>query len=149
MAQHSFGASALIDAPADRAYGIIADYRNGHPRIIPKAYFEALEVEQGGSGAGTVINFRMKVMGQVQSFHSVISEPEPGRVLVEADASKGTATTFRVEPREGGHKSYVTISTEMQVPDGLAGRIQGWLMAQLLRPIYFQELKQLEAVARG
>ncbi len=149
MAQHSFSASALIDAPAARVYGIIADYRNGHPRIVPKTYFEALEVEQGGTGAGTVINFRMRVMGQVQSFHSVISEPEPGRVLVEADESKGTATTFRVEPREGGAKAYVTISTEMRVPDGFAGKIRGWLTAQLLRPIYLQELKQLEAVAQG
>src|SRR5262245_46984875 len=146
MAHHRVSASAVIAAPAAKLYALIADYRNGHPRILPKPYFVSLTVDQGGVGAGTVITFQMKLMGRVQTFHSVIAEPEPGRVLTETDVS-GAVSTFTVEPRAGGQQALVTITTDTDVPDGLAGKIQGWLTTQLLRPIYVKELAQLEAVA--
>ena len=146
MAHHRVSASAVIPAPATKIYALIADYRNGHPRILPKPYFVSLTVEQGGVGAGTVITFQMKLMGRLQTFHSVITEPEPGRVLAETDPTTGTVTTFTVEPREGGQQAYVTITTDTQVPDGLAGAIQGWLTTRLLHPIYVKELAQLASV---
>ena len=149
MAQHTFGASALIDAPAAQVYGIIADYRNGHPYILPKPYFVGMQVEQGGLGAGTVINFQMKLMGRVERFHSEITEPEPGRLLVETDHGRGSMTTFRVESREDGKKSYVIITTQTNVPDGFAGKIQVWLTARLLQPIYVKELRRLSEFAGG
>jgi hypothetical protein len=40
--------SAIIHAPAARVYGIIADYRVHHPRIVPPEYFRTVEVEAGG-----------------------------------------------------------------------------------------------------
>ena len=43
-------ASAPVGAPAEVVYNIIADYRKGHPHILPRKYFEWLEVEQGGRG---------------------------------------------------------------------------------------------------
>ena len=146
MAQYSLSASALIDAPAAQVYGIIADYQEGHPSILPKPHFVSMTVEQGGVGAGTVVNFQMRLMGSVQDFHSVITEPEPGSVLVESETKRGAVTTFRVEPRGNGTKCQVTISTKTPVPDGLLGRVQGWLTKQLLQPIYVKELEQLRAV---
>ena len=74
--------SAEIGAPADRLYGIIADYRNGHPRILPPAFTE-LTVEAGGVGAGTRIRVGMRMLGRVMTFPAEVSEPDPGRVLVE------------------------------------------------------------------
>ena len=53
MTQLRIAVSSLIQAPAQQAYAIIADYRNGHPRILPRPYFVSLTVEQGGVGAGT------------------------------------------------------------------------------------------------
>lgn len=147
MAQHRVSASALIPTPATKVYALIADYRNGHPRIVPKPYFVSLTVDQGGVGAGTVITFQMKLMGRLQTFHSIIAEPEPGRVLTETDTATGAVTTFTVEPRAGGEQAFVTITTDTQVADGLAGRIQGWLTTRLLHPIYVKELAQLAAVA--
>ena len=146
MAQHRVSASALIPAPAAKVYALIADYRNGHPRILPKPYFVSLTVDQGGVGAGTVITFQMKLMGRLQTFHSIIAEPEPGHVLTETDTTLGAVTTFTVEPRASGEQAFVTITTDTEVPDGLAGRIQGWLTTQLLQPIYVKELAQLAAV---
>jgi|SRR5215208_4043738 len=148
MAKHSFSASALIPAPAQKVYNLIADYRDGHPRILPKPYFIWLGVEQGGYGAGTVINFQMKLAGRIQSFHSVITEPEPGRVLMETDLNSGAASTFTVDPRADGQQAFVTIMTTTEVPDGFSGKIQGWLTTRLLHPIYVKELGQLAAVAQ-
>ena len=48
--------SAQIRAPGRIVYSLIADYRNGHPRILPPRYYPPpLEVERGGVGAGTAI----------------------------------------------------------------------------------------------
>ena len=148
MATHEISASRHITAPVYKVYDLIADYRNGHPRILPKPYFVSLNVEQGGYGAGTVINFQMKLLGRVQSFHSTITEPEPGRVLVETDMNTGAVTTFIVDPRAEGRETFVTIRTSTKVPAGILGKIQGWLTTQLLRPVYEKELDQLAAVVR-
>lgn len=55
--------SALIRANARGVYRLIADYREGHPRIVPKQYFPRLEVERGGVGAGTIIRFQLRAFG--------------------------------------------------------------------------------------
>jgi len=148
MAKHSLSASKLISSPAQRIYGLIADYRNGHPRILPKPYFVSLEVEQGGYGAGTIINFQMQLMGRIQTFHSTITEPKPGHILMEIDMNTGAVTTFTVDPRLDGQEAFVTITTTTNVPDGIVGKIQGWLTTRLLSPIYEKELDQLAAEAK-
>ena len=148
MANHNTSASALISAPARKIYDLIADYRDRHPRILPKPYFVSLQVEQGGYGAGTVINFQMRLMGRVQSFHSMITEPEPGHTLVETDMNTGAVTTFTVDPRSHGQEAFVTITTTTRVPNGILGKIQSWLTERLLSPIYEKELDQLAAVAK-
>jgi hypothetical protein len=147
MAHYNVSASALIPANLETVYALIADYKNGHTRIIPKPYFLSLNVEKGGYGEGTIIDFQMKLMGQIQSFHSVITEPTPGRILVETDQNTGAATTFSLEPRKDGKQSFVTITTALPVADGITGQIRGWFIARLLRPVYVQELQQLAVVA--
>jgi hypothetical protein len=90
----------------------------------------------------------MRLMGRIQSFHSTITEPEPGHILVETDRNTGAITTFTVDPRLDGQEAFVTITTTTNVPNGILGRIQGWLTTQLLRPIYLKELDQLASVAK-
>ena len=70
-----------MEAAPAAVYGVISDYRNGHPRILPKPFFGELIVE----------------------------EPEPGRVLVERYPDTGGVTTFTVDPRGAGCR--VTIHT--------------------------------------
>jgi hypothetical protein len=107
-------ATRVIHAPADQLYWIIADYRNAHPLILPKAYFLSLDVEQGGVGAGTIVSFTMRILGQTQSFRSLITEPEPGRRLVETDIPSETPTSFQVLPIGNGSTTQVIISTELK-----------------------------------
>jgi hypothetical protein len=142
MPKHTITTTASIPAPAAKIYAVIADYQNGHPHILPEPYFVSLTVEQGGVGAGTVIRFQMRLLGRPQNFRATISEPEPGRRLVETN-DDGVVTTFLVEPQGGS--SQVTITTEMDIPGGLPGAIQGWLMTRLLRPVYIKELEKLSA----
>jgi hypothetical protein len=146
MAEYRVEASAIIDAPVERVYGIVADYRGGHPRILPPKYFTGLEVERGGVGAGTVIRFGMKVLGQTRTLRAVVSEPEPGRVLVESDPAGALVTTFTADPVVGG-RTRMTISTVGRTQPGIAGWIERWITARILPRIYRDELALLARVA--
>lgn len=140
----------MINAPAKVVYGIIADYRVGHPSILPKQYFGPIEVLKGGNGAGTQIRFQMMAPGRKDTFIADITEPEPGSLLVESHhleekPSAKSATTFRVEPVDDGHKSRVSFATEIQVSNWL----EGFLAGTFLRRVYAAELKQLAVVAEN
>lgn len=140
--------SSVISSPPETVYRLIADYRDGHPRILPSKYFPGLEVERGGYGAGTIIRFQVRLMGRVRNVRAEISEPSPGEELVETDLATGARTTFLVRPRTGGRESEVTIRTEWQ-SRGVRLLLEKTLAPPLLRRIYADELAQLEAVAGG
>jgi len=147
--KHTVSASASIPARRDRVYSLISNYKDGHPRILPKQ-FTNLTVEQGGTGAGTVIRFQMSVFGRKQMLRAAVTEPEPGRILVETDLdTNGAVTTFTVNPGSAPADSHVTISTEIPVRAGFLGKIERTLTTLLLRPIYIKELQNLARVATG
>lgn len=151
MQSYNASASAVVKAPAQQVYAIIADYHQGHPRMLPKQ-FTNLTVEQGGIGAGTRLRFAMKVMGQTHHFQSVVTEPEPGRVLIESNTSETmppSVTTFTVEPLAGNAHCQVTIQTRSQSRDSLAGVIERFLSKLFLQGVYAQELALLAAYAKG
>ncbi len=138
----------MINAPARQVYAILADYHEGHPRILPKQYFSSLEVKRGGVGAGTVIRFQMHAPGTTRTFLADVTEPEPGRVLmesnrVETEPASQSVTTFRVDPINDGQQAQVTISTALSVSNWL----QGLFTTMFLRRVYAQELKQIAALA--
>ncbi len=147
MSTINVAVSATINAPATKVYPILADYRNHHPHILPKAYFTGLEVEEGGLGEGTVFKAGMKVMGKVQNFRMRVSEPEPGRVLAETDLDNGLVTKFIVEPR-GNDQSEVTFDTTFQASPGLKGWVERLAAPAMLRRVYRQELQILDNYAQ-
>jgi hypothetical protein len=147
MPRHQVTAEAVIDAPAELAYAVIADYRDGHPLIIPRPPFVSLEVEQGGTGAGTVIRFQMRIFGRTRTFRAAITEPEPGRVLAETDLDTEAVTTFTVVPVEADRKSRVIITTDLETRGGLLGAMERFLVTRLLRPVYRREIERLGIVA--
>jgi len=147
MQSRHISASALVQAPAEQVYAILADYRDGHPSILPKKYFLGLDVEEGGVGAGTRISYQMRAFGSTRTAHAEITEPEPGRVLVETDPENGTVTTFTVDPQRGGKGAKVTIATELTPRGGVFGRLEGMMATRFLERVYAQELHQLAVVA--
>lgn len=147
--KHRVVASAIIPARRERVYSLIANYHDGHPRIVPKQ-FSDMVVEQGGVGAGTVIRFQLSLLGKKQTYRAAITEPEPGRVLVETDLDgNGAVTTFTVDSGTAPADSRVTISTELPVRSGFLGRIEKSLTTLILRPMYEKELANLARVATG
>ncbi len=147
--KHIISASAIIPARRERVYSLIANYHDGHPRLLPRQ-FSNLTVEQGGVGAGTIIRFQMSVLGNKQHFRAAVTEPEPGRVLVETYLDgNGAVTTFTVDPGTEPADSRVTISTELPGRSGILGRIERAFSTLLLRPIYIKELQNLARVATG
>lgn len=143
MSQVNVSVAATINAPASKVYPILADYRNHHPHILPKAYFTGLEVEEGGIGEGTVFQAGLKMMGQEQSFRMRVTEPEPGRVLAETDLETGLVTKFIVEP-QGKNQSEVTFATTFQPRPGLKGWLERLIVPGYLRRVYRVELQQLD-----
>ena len=145
MAEIRVTAERPIAAPAERVYRYLADYREHHPRFLPPA-FSDFQVEQGGIGAGTVIRFRLRAGGRSQVARQRVAEPEPGRVLSEADLDDPSfATTFTVTP--DGDRCRVLIETTWQRA-GVRGLVERLFAPRVLRPLYADELARLDRYAR-
>ena len=150
MGQIKVIATEVLDARPEDVYATIVDYKQEHPRILPKENLYDLQVEEGGYGAGTIIRFKSRILGVEQSFYQRVSEPEPGRVIVEQDidTKQNLATTFTVIPVEEGKKSQVEISTTMNASPGFRGFAERVVLSIFNPRIYRKELKLLEAVAQ-
>lgn len=133
-------ASRFIEAPTQDVYAVFADYRTAHPAILPKAYFPKIEVLEGGQGAGTRVKVTTKALGSERIYDLDVTEPEPGRRLVETDRLTGLVTTFSVEPGATPQQSRVTIASEWEPQPGLAGLLEKWLVPFFMRRIYAEEL---------
>ena len=147
--KHIVSVSAIIPARRERVYSLLANYRDGHARILPRQ-FSNLVVEQGGVGGGTVIRFQMTLLGKKQNYHATVTDPKPGCLLIETYSDpEGTITTFAVDAGTAPADSKVTIATEMPVRSGILGSIEKVFATLLLRPIYRRELENLARVATG
>jgi hypothetical protein len=137
-------AERLIDAPADVVYRCLADYEHHHrPEGFLPPSFSDFRVERGGYGAGTVISYKTTLGGRIRPMTAEVTEPEPGRVLVES--GRGATTVFTVEPV--GQQARVRFDTLLEGSgvDGLLMRVVG---RRLLLPLYYDELRRLEVRAR-
>lgn len=143
MRRVNIASAGYVPAPSAEVYALLADYRNGHPRILPEEFFAGLEVEEGGVGAGTRIRVGVRVFGSVQTLRLEVSEPEPGRVLAERDVASGAVTSFTVDP--DGRGSRVTIAVDWQ-PRGVVGWVQSRFLPGYLRRLYPAELAKLARV---
>jgi uncharacterized protein YndB with AHSA1/START domain len=144
MAKVEASAERTIDAPAGQVYGHLADMRQ-HPSFLPPA-FSDFQVEEGGVGAGTVTSFTVNAGGRTRGYRMRVTEPEPGRVLVESDTNSSLVTTFRVEPRDD--KSLVRISTSWDGAGGIGGFFERAFAPRAMNRIYLDELERLNAYAR-
>lgn len=146
MAQVTISASADVHAPPAIVYGVLADYHQGHPSILPRPPFGELVVENGGTGAGTVFRVTTRQGLGMITYTMDVTEPEPGRLLMESDRDSDLVSTFRVEPAPGA-RSRVTITTRY-TRGGIGGWLESVLLPRLAAPIYRKEIANLERVAR-
>lgn len=145
MARVHVSAKRAIPAPADAVYALLADYRLGHPSILPCA-FSDFEVLEGGTGGGTVIRYRLNLAGQKRQATARVAEPEPGRVLAETVVDTGAVTTFTVTP--SGAESILRFDTVWESRHGLAGIIERLLAPRILGRIFAEEMDLIERWAK-
>lgn len=136
--------SAIINAPIEQVYAVIADYEVGHQAILPKPYFQSMEVINGGYGEGTEIKIEMEVFGIKASYHQLVTEPIKGRQIVERDINTNLGTTFTFEPRNNGTQTEVTILAEIALSDGFQGTLERLFNPFIIRYIFKQELQNLD-----
>jgi uncharacterized protein YndB with AHSA1/START domain len=144
MARIVVSTEGRVDAPADTVYRCVADMHD-HPQFLPPA-FSDFRVESGGVGAGTITRFKITAGGRTREYRMQIAEPEPGRVLTESDLNSSAVTTFTVSPQ--GDASLVEISTAWDGAGGVGGFFERMFAPRVLRGIYADELKRLDAYAR-
>ena len=144
MARNVVSTEGAVDAPAETVYRCIADMHI-HPRFLPPA-FSDFTIESGGVGAGTITRFTMTAGGRTREYRMQVAEPEPGRVLTESDMNSTAVTTFTVDPQ--GSTSLVKISTAWDGAGGIGGVFERMFAPRVLRGIYADELKRLDAYAR-
>src|SRR5947209_11321789 len=130
-----FSAERLTDAPADVVYRCLADYIHHHrPGGFLPPTFSNQEILSGGVGDGTMIRLSVSLGGRTTTMTARISEPEPGRVLVED--SQNVRSTFTVQPE--ADRSRVRFDTVL-LADGLQGLMNKLFAARLLHPVYTDE----------
>lgn len=145
MAEIVVSAQRLIRAPANRVYGYLADYQQHHPKILPPA-FSDFQIDEGGVGAGTVFRVNVTAGGRTRSYHMRVSEPEPGRRLVESDQNSSLVTTFTAIPDAQG--ALTRIETRWQGAGGIGGFFERLFAPRAAGRLYADELRRLDEYAR-
>ena len=146
MTEITASAARFIPAPPAAVYEVLADYVGKHPKILPEEFSE-YQVVSGGHGAGTVFTLKVTLQGGARQVRMAVTEPEPGRVMVETDATTETVTRFTVDPAEGGSK--VTIDTRFRRSGGLRGVVERLLAPMMLCRLYAKELDRVAVYLRG
>jgi hypothetical protein len=145
MAPIHVSAERTIPARAQSLYALLADYRDGHPRILPPAFSDC-RVLYGGTGEGTHIQFNVRVGGKTRRMVGQITEPEPGHILEET-YEDGSVTRFTIDPVH--NESRLRIETSAESRPGLAGLIERPLSRLLLSRLYREELDLIEKWAEN
>ena len=145
MAAMRVASERTIGAPAEKVYGVLVDYRQHHPRILPPA-FSDYAVKRGGVGEGTVVAFKLKTGGRTRDFRVQVAEPQPGRVLMESDMKSTLVTTFTVDPASDG--SRVRIETNWQGARGFGGLMERLFAPRVMQKLFTDELDRLDQYAR-
>ena len=143
MAKVVASAERSIDAPADEVYSYLADMHQ-HQQFLPPA-FSDFRVEQGGVGVGTVTSFKITAGGRTRPYRMEITEPAPGRTLVESDTGSSLVTTYNVTPQ--GDKSRVSINTSWDGASGIGGFFERTFAPRALRTLYLDALERLNTYA--
>jgi hypothetical protein len=110
-----------VDAPMERVWALLRDYRVARPRLLTE-HFGDYAVRERGEGAGTVIEYRLRV-GRHQGRHVIsVQEPVPGRMLRERDRSSAWVSSWTLTPGGEGERTVVRLVVALRDP-----QIGGWL----------------------
>ncbi len=146
MSKQEFSVSRTMDGQPEKFYSLIADYKESHPLILPPQFLSDLTVEEGGYGAGTIIRFKTHLLGRSFPTRGIVSEPKPGKVILEEYPDQGLATSFTVRAVNAS-RTQVTITTRWQPSRNPLQRLFQALFPKILRSPYQTELRRLDILA--
>jgi Uma2 family endonuclease len=116
----SVEAERTVDAPMERVWALLRDYRVARPRLLTE-HFSDYAVQKRGDGAGTVIEYELRV-GRHQGRHVLaVQEPVPGRMLRERDRTSALLSTWTLTPGGEGERTVVRLAVALRDP-----QIAGW-----------------------
>jgi hypothetical protein len=131
-----------VDAPMQRVWVLLRDYRSARPRLLT-GHFAGYAVQRGGDGAGTVIEFGLRVRRRERSYVVAVEEPAPGRQLRERARGSALVTTWTPTPGGEGERTVVWLAVQLRDPD-----VRGWWARRharrALRRTYGQLLARLD-----
>jgi uncharacterized protein YndB with AHSA1/START domain len=137
-----------IPAPPERVHAILADYRQWRPRLLPANYRD-YRVEEGGSGAGTVVSYRLRAARRTRGYTVEVAEPTPGASLIERDRDSSLVTTWLLAPTASGTATDLRLSTAWEGGGGIGGFFERTFAPRGLRRIHGELLDRLRRAATG
>jgi hypothetical protein len=72
----------------ERVWAVLRDYRAARPRLLTE-HFSEYVVQRRGEGAGTLIEYRLRVARRRRAYVVAVEEPAPGRMLRERARGSG------------------------------------------------------------
>jgi uncharacterized protein YndB with AHSA1/START domain len=132
----------VIDAPPEKIYAALKDYRQLRPQILTPNFLD-YRVKQGGVGKGTVIDYRLKAAGRERPYHMQVDETVRGKVLTERDTNSSLITRWTLLPVKDGKKTQVSLSSEWEGSSGIGGFFERTFAPMGLRRIYGSMLSML------
>ena len=130
-----------IPAPPARVHAALADY-HGRARILPASYLD-WTVEEGGTGAGTVVSYRLRAGRRERSYRMEVAEPTPGVTLVERDRGSSLVTTCIMSPTANATATDLHLSTIWEGVGGIGGVFERGFAPRGLRRIHGELLDRL------
>lgn len=145
MAEIRVAVERVIAAAPERVYRYIADYRQHHGNWLPPEYSSYRAQAPGDDGASDVF-YHLKTGSRERDYHMRVTEPTPGRTVMERDTGSSLEKTWTVEP--AGDESRVRIETRWQGAGGIGGFFERTFAPRVLSALYAVELKRLDDYAR-
>jgi len=132
----------IVPASPEAVYDALADYTTVRPAILPAAYSD-YAVVTGGTGADTVISYRLSAAGRQRDYRMQVVNAETGHRLVEQDQQSSLSTTWALTP--AGDATRVTVTTAWQGAGGVGGLFERIFAPLGVRRLQSETLKNLAA----
>lgn len=137
MARITAGTERRIDASVDDVRAFLTDYER-RPQILPEN-FRDYTVEEGGTGTGTVVTYRMKAGPRERTYRMRV-EAADDRVT-ESDEESSFVTTWGLSPTDGG--TLVRLESTWEGGSGIGGFFERLFAPSGLRRVYDDVLEGL------
>lgn len=136
----------VVGAKPEEVWAFLTDYRKKRPQILTSNFLN-YTVEKGGSGAGTVISYRLHAANRERFYRMRVTEPSRGKVLKESDEGSSLVTTWTLTPIENNQQTRVQLATDWEGGKGIGGFFEKTFAPMGLRNIYKEMLDKLAVYA--